>query len=113
MSEISVLSCDMCEHHNVCKLKDDYEKYRMPELPNFIRISYACSFWTNSIKQSPKKMRDFQGDSCSDCFHSEVCQLKERVENAMKELETLRREERFFGLAFKVNCRECEILGGQ
>lgn len=29
MRPSTILSCDMCEHNEVCKIKDDYQKFTM------------------------------------------------------------------------------------
>lgn len=106
MRSSTVLSCDMCEHKEVCKIKDDYQKFTMNTLPDFIAIDYACKYWTAQMKHENKKMPNYQGTGCNKCLHEKVCVNKVRVESCNIELEKLRQGEMFRNLAIRCDCRD-------
>lgn len=99
MKDSCVIDCNQCFHNDICKVKEEFEKFTKPEFPDYIRFDFSCAYFS-SRKTSCRKVPNFYSNTeCSSCAHEKICNRMHFYQEAKNLLKCNKKMFEYIGIA--------------
>lgn len=112
MIDSCVIDSNHCFHNDVCKVKEEFEKFTKPEFPDYICFSFFCRYFS-SRKPSCRKVPNFYSNTeCSNCAHNKICDIANLIHEGQMLLKEVMDKNhvvfQYIGVTFDCKFYECE-----